>query len=179
MKHQIKFALFIAIGLLSITSAFAQHNDSTGFNMPALNPKSKLADISGNHIGIRVSNYDTAIKWWTEKMDFRIIHQWPYADEKLAYLAPPNENSFWVEILAEGKLKPQKNYTDLGESLSEAGYHHICMHVKNLAATLAELKKRGVTTVGEPFYLESIKRKLAFIADPWGNLIELSEVVFK
>ncbi|MEA5403191.1 VOC family protein [Arcicella sp. DC2W] len=175
-----KISLLIAFGLLTLTtSAFAQHQENTGFNMPALNPKSKLADISGNHIGIRVPNYDLAIKWWTEKMDFRIIHQWPYADEKLAYLAPPNDNSFWVEILAEGKLEAQKNYTDLGESLSKPGYHHICMHVKNLDATLAELKKRGVTTVGEPFYLETITRKLAFIADPWGNLIELSEVVFK
>ena len=73
----------------------------------------------------------------------------------------------------------QKKYTDLGESLSKPGYHHICMHVKNLDATLAELKKRGVTTVGEPFYLATIKRNLAFIADPWGNLIELSEVVAK
>jgi lactoylglutathione lyase/glyoxylase I family protein len=151
----------------------------TGFNMPALNPKSPLADVSGNHIGLRVPDYAAAIKWYTEKLDFRIIHEWPYADEKLAYLAPANDNNFWLEILAGGELKPQIKYTDLGQSLKEAGYHHICLHVTNMDKTLAALKERGVNTIGEPFYLEAITRKLAFIADPWGNLIELSEVIKK
>jgi lactoylglutathione lyase/glyoxylase I family protein len=171
-------ALILAVFSIS-TATNAQHADETGFKMPSLNPRSPLADIHGNHIGIRVPDYDTAIKWWTEKLDFRIIHEWPYADEKLAYLAPANDNSFWVEILAGGKLNTKTNYSDLGESLGEAGYHHICVHVKNLDKSLAELKKRGVTLVGEPFYLEAIHRKLAFISDPWGNMIELSEVVLK
>ena len=166
MKQLIKLSLLLFIGFQSNTIIFAQHTDSTGFNMPALNPKSNLADISGNHVGMRVPDYKAAIKWWTEKLDFRVIHEWDYADEKLAYLAPANDNSFWVEILAGGKLNSKTKHTDLGKSLEEAGYHHICVHVKNLDMTLAELKKRGVTTVGEPFYLESIMRKLAFISDP-------------
>ena len=179
MKQLIKLSLLLFIGLQSNTIIFAQHTDSTGFNMPALNPKSNLADISGNQVGMRVPDYKAAIKWWTEKLDFRVIHEWDYADEKLAYLAPANDNSFWVEILAGGKLSSKTKHTDLGKSLEEAGYHHICVHVKNLDMTLAELKKRGVTIVGEPFYLESITRKLAFISDLWGNMIELSEVVFR
>ena len=33
----------------------AQHKDQeTGFNMPKLNPNSPLADVSGNHVGIRI-----------------------------------------------------------------------------------------------------------------------------
>lgn len=171
--------LIIAVALtLSFLSLKAQHEEeNTGFNMPKLNPSSPLADVSGNHVGIRVPDYEAAKKWWMEKLDFRVIHEWPYADEKLAYLAPANDNSFWVEILAGGKLKPQPTYKDLAESLEAPGLHHVCIHVKNIEKTVAELKKRNVTIVGEIFYLKDITRKLAFIADPWGNLIELSEVV--
>ncbi|MET0299774.1 MAG: VOC family protein [Flavitalea sp.] len=147
--------------------------------MPALNPKSNLADIHGGHVGIRVPDYHAAIKWWTEKLDFRVLHEWPYGDEKLAYLAPPNTNSFWVEVLAEGQQSAKKVYDDLGESLKEGGFHHVCLDVVNLDKTLAELKKRGVKIIGEPFYLEAITRKLAFISDPWGNMIELSELIKK
>lgn len=179
MKNLKKSMLMIALLAISITVNAQHSHDSTGFNMPKLNPKSPLADVSGNHVGIRVPDYDAAIKWWTEKLDFRIIHQWDYADEKLAYLAPANDNSFWVEVLAGGKLNPKVKHTDLGKSLEDAGIHHICIHVKDLDKTLKELKSRGVNTVGEPFYLEAITRKLAFISDPWGNMIELSEVVFK
>lgn len=173
------FALILTALSFTTLIVNAQHADEIGFKMPALNPKSPLADINGSHIGIRVPDYQAAIQWWTEKMDFRIIHEWPYADEKLAYLAPANDNNFWVEVLAEGEQTTKKKYTDLGESLKEGGYHHICVHVKNVDKSLAELKKRGVTIIGEPFYLEAIGRKLAFISDPWGNMIELSEIVKK
>src|SRR5690349_8198142 len=80
----------IALVFSMSTAANAQHAGETGCKMPSLNPRRPLADIQGNHIGIRVPDYDAAIKLWTEKLDFRIIHEWPYADEKLAYLAPAN-----------------------------------------------------------------------------------------
>lgn len=169
----------IALSLLIALVSNAQHKHDTGFKMPALNPKSPLAELNGNHVGIRVPDYDAAIKWYTEKLDFRIIHEWPYADEKLAYLAPANSNDFWIEILAGGKLSEPIVYNDLGKSLEKAGFHHICMDVTSVDKTVAELKKRGVTIVGDIFYLPAISRKLAFFQDPWGNMIELSEIVKK
>ena len=60
-------------------------------------------------------------------------------------------------------LNSKTKHTDLGKSLEDAGFHHVGVHVKNLDNTLAELKKRGVTTVGKPFYLDAITRKLAYI----------------
>lgn len=178
MNNLIKISVIAAIALAASSfRSLAQHSDETGFNMPKLNPASPLADVSGNHVGMRVPDYEAAKKWWMEKMDFRVIHEWPYADEKLAYMAPANDNSFWVEILAGGKLRPQPTYKDLAESLEQPGYHHICIHVKSVDKTLDVLRKRGVTIVGEPFNLPDITRRLAFIADPWGNLIELSEVL--
>jgi hypothetical protein len=44
-------------------------------------------------------------------------------------------------------------------------------------ATIATLRSRGVVLVTEPFVLPAISRKLAFFADPFGNLIELAEVL--
>lgn len=180
MRSLIKTAAAIAALLLFLpATSYAQRTEETGFNMPKLNAQSPLAELTGSHVGIRVPDYQEAIEWYTKKLDFRIIHQWDYADEKLAYLAPPNTNEFWIEILAGGKLTPNKKFADLGESLGVGGYHHICMHVKDLDKVIAELKNRGVPLVGEPFYLETISRRLAFIQDPWGNMIELSEIVKK
>ena len=178
MKRLI-ITMIAAIALtLTIKKVNAQPKDeTTGFNMPKLNSFSQFADVSGNHVGIRVADYEEAKKWWVEKLDFRVIHEWHWGDEKLAYLAPANDNSFWVEILAGGKLKRQPTYKDLTETLKEPGLHHICLQVNNVEKTLGELKKRGVTIVSDIFYLKDISRRLLLIADPWGNLIELSEVV--
>jgi catechol 2,3-dioxygenase-like lactoylglutathione lyase family enzyme len=68
-------------------------------------------------------------------------------------------------------------YTNLGDSLKYAGYHHLCVHVASVDDSLAKLQDLGVTIVAEPFVPPAISRKLAFFADPFGNLIELSEVV--
>ena len=50
-------------------------------------------------------------------------------------------------------------------------------HVASVDNSLAKLRDLGVTIVTEPFVLPAISRKLAFFTDPFGNLIELSEVV--
>ena len=146
---------------------------------PAKNPKSTLASLAGSHVAVRVPDFDAAIRWYTEKLDFRIVHQWPYADQKLAYLAPANDDQFTVELLAGGAPKPipKPVYSDLGDSLRLAGYHHFCLSVKNMNTVIQELRRRGVNIVTEPFHLEEINRTLAFIADPFGNLIELAESV--
>ena len=52
-----------------------------------------------------------------------------------------------------------------------------CLNVADIDATVAKLRGRGVTIVAEPFRLDAISRKLAFFADPFGNLIELAEVL--
>src|SRR5262249_1771909 len=120
---------------------------------PPKNPKSPLSSLTGNHVAVRVPNFDEAVRWYVDKLDFRIVHQWPYADQKLAYLAPPNDDNFSVEILAEGDPPPtpKPKYSDLGDSLRLAGYHHFCLAVSNMDETIGELRKRGVSIVAEPF----------------------------
>jgi lactoylglutathione lyase/glyoxylase I family protein len=54
---------------------------------------------------------------------------------------------------------------------------HFCLHVDNVDAARAELIRRGVDVLGEPFEIEDISRRLALFRDPWGNMIELSETL--
>jgi glyoxylase I family protein len=149
------------------------------FDLPPKNTTSPFADMRGHHVAIRTPSLEEGKDFYVGKLDFRIVAEWDYADEKLAYLVPPGDDSLFVEILGGGDTVPVevRPYTDLGDSLKYAGLHHFCMHVTSVDDTLAVLRERGVTIVAEPFVLPAISRKLAFFADPFGNLIELSEVV--
>jgi lactoylglutathione lyase/glyoxylase I family protein len=149
------------------------------FTLPAKNQSSAFADIKGHHVALRVPDRAQALEWYVNKLDWRVIHLWPYADEELAYIAPPNDDNFMVELLGGGDPGPlpAPAYADLGESLRHAGYHHFCLVVSDIDKSVAEFRKRGVRIVTEPFQLDAISRKLAFIADPFGNLIELAEVL--
>ncbi|WP_342360035.1 VOC family protein [Terrarubrum flagellatum] len=150
----------------------------TVLQTPALNPASALAAMKGSHVALRMPDYQAAKQWFIEKLDFRVIHEWPFGDLQLAYVAPANDDEFWIEILGGGGAPtPRADYADLGDSLRLAGYHHVCIDVKSVDETVAELRRRGVAIVGDAFDLPAIGRRLAFFSDPWGNLYELAETI--
>jgi glyoxylase I family protein len=149
------------------------------FVPPPKNSASPFADMRGAHVAVRTPNLADAKDFYVGKLDFRIIAEWDYADEKLAYLAPATDDHFYIEVLGGGNTLPAevRPYTDLGDSLKYRGYHHFCLNVTNVDETIATLRGRGVKIVTEPFVLPAISRKLAFFCDPFGNLVELAEVL--
>jgi glyoxylase I family protein len=96
------------------------------FIAPVPNSASPFADMRGHHIALRTPDLETAKRWYVEKLDFRVIAEWDYADEQLAYIVPPTEDHFYIEILGGGDPTPQdgRPYTDLDDSLNWSGYHH-------------------------------------------------------
>src|SRR6202000_2324102 len=76
------------------------------FKIPAKNAASPFAGWRGHHVGVRVRDLEEAKSWYVEKLDFRVVHEWPYADEQLAYIAPPNDDAFLVELLGGGNPLP-------------------------------------------------------------------------
>ena len=149
------------------------------FIPPAKNSASPFADMRGHHTAVRTPSLAEAKAFYVGKLDFRVVAEWDYADEQLAYLAPPTDDLFYLEVLGGGNTPPKevRPYTDLGDSLKYRGYHHFCLNVASVDETLAKLRARGVRIVTEPFVLPAISRRLAFFADPFGNLIELAEVL--
>jgi lactoylglutathione lyase/glyoxylase I family protein len=100
-----------------------------------------------------------------------------YGDLQLAYIAPPGDDHFHVEILAGPGAEPQPQFDSVDASLTRNGLNHVCIQVASVDDSLAELRRRGVATVGEPFELEAISSRLAFFADPFGNLLELKQAL--
>ncbi|MEH6631615.1 MAG: VOC family protein [Halopseudomonas aestusnigri] len=144
---------------------------------PAQNNLSPLSSMKADHLALRVPDFDASRDWFIEKFDFRVIHQWPFGDLKLAYLAPPADDSFLIELIGGALDTPRTKHADLGASLNEGGSHHICFSVEDTKKTLEELRSRGVKVVAEPFVVEDINCLLAFVSDPWDNIYELSQKI--
>jgi len=145
--------------------------------LPKTNYSSPFASMKANHVAIRVPDLEDAKRWYAEKLDFRPVIEWTFGPLQLAYLAAPADDSFLIELIGGGAPTPRQSYSDLENSLELAGYHHFCFMVQSVDETLTELKRREVTIVKEAFELPEISRRLAFFADPWGNLLELAEVL--
>ena len=124
-----------------------------------------------DHVALRVVDYDAAIDWYTSKLDFTVDQEWPYGDMRLAYLTNGNVK---VEILGASEAVQQTLPTDLADTFGSERIHHFCIAVDDLDTTMEELRGRGVNFLGEPFVVEAIGRRLAFLTDNDGNMIELS-----
>ncbi len=72
------------------------------FIPPAHNTASPFADMRGHHVAVRTPDLETAKRWYVDTLDFRVVAEWDYADQKLAYIAPPTDDHFYVEILGGG-----------------------------------------------------------------------------
>lgn len=142
---------------------------------PAPKPDSPFASMRGHHTGIRYPDFEDARSFWVDKLDWRVLQTWPYGELTLAYVSPPNDDSFHLEILAGPGATAQAEYADVDESLVANGYNHVCLSVESVDETLAELRRRGVDIVNDPFEIDDISARLAFFRDPWGNMFELSE----
>ena len=93
------------------------------FVPPAPNSASPFADMRGHHVAVRTPDLETANRWYVDRLDFRVVAEWDYGDQKLAYIAPPTDDHFYVEIFGGGDPRDVRPYSDLAGSLKYLAFH--------------------------------------------------------
>ena len=72
--------------------------------------------MRGHYVAVRTPSLVEAKEFDVGKLDFRVIAEWDYADEKLAYLASPTDDHFYIEVLGGGNTLPHRGATVHGSS---------------------------------------------------------------
>jgi len=126
-----------------------------------------------------VPDFDTAVAWYSEKLDFRLLRSWQLRDQKIGWLSPVANDGFIFELIAGPGADDRPSYEDLGSSYRLLGWHHAAFRVESVDGAIVELKRRGVTIVSEPHDLEEIRSRVAFFADLWGNLFEGMQAIVR
>ena len=86
---------------------------STTFH--AIEPSSPFASWKFEHVAIRVPDFDTAIAWYIEKLDFQLTKSSPLGDKMYGFMiAPAIEAGFVVELIAGPGAENRLTYEDLG-----------------------------------------------------------------
>ncbi len=148
------------------------------FSFPATNAASPFAAMKSSHPCLRVPDRQQALDWYARVFDFRIVKQWSGPNGiELAYLAAAGDNESLIEIIGgnatdDGSALP----ADFWETLGPCGYHHFAFSVPSFERAFATLRERGVKVYEGPFEVPELGYCVAFVADPWGNLIELVEL---
>ena len=127
--------------------------------------------LSHDYVAIRAVDYAGTIAWYREKLDFTLDQEWPFGGMQLAYLS---NGTAKIEILGGSTAEPHPTIDSLDDSFGIEEYHHFCLNVGDVDATLAELRSRRVEVLGDAIDLEAIDRRLGFFKDNNDNVIELA-----
>src|SRR5262249_5418965 len=120
---------------------------------------------------------DAALKWYKEVLDFRRTRTVEAMGLTFAFIAPPNDDSFEIELVAGPGAVDRPKAEDLHATLGLHGWHHLCFRVDNVDDAVADLRRRGVNVIAGPMDFSEIRRRGAFFLDPWGNLFELNQTL--
>jgi catechol 2,3-dioxygenase-like lactoylglutathione lyase family enzyme len=148
------------------------------FPFPATNTTSAFAAMKSSHPCLRVPDRQQAMDWYVRVFDFRVVKEWSGPDGiELAYLAAPGDDGSLIEIIGgnatdDGTPLP----ADFWATLGPCRYHHFAFSVPSHERALATPRERGVEICEGPFEVPQLGYSVAFVADPWGNLIELVEL---
>ena len=140
---------------------------------PTAKASSPFASWTVDHAGIRVPDFDEAVAWYTTTLDFRLLRSTTIGKLTFGFIAPATDDTFSFEILAGPGATERPRYEDFHDSYNLFGWHHLGIRVDDVDLAVDELRRRGVKIVSEPRDVEALDLRLAFFADPWGNLLEV------
>jgi len=131
-----------------------------------------------HHIALRVDDVEAGKTWLTTMLGFRVEREFQIAGNDFVFLSPAGAKAPVIELVGG----PVENRRPLPENIPDimklAGWHHICLQVRNVEECTSDLRHRGVKILIDVFDgppglgIE----KVAFIADPWGNVYELLQL---
>ncbi|MEO0375982.1 MAG: VOC family protein [Cyanobacteria bacterium P01_A01_bin.17] len=155
-------AAAIAYGLPALTEGVAQQADVAD----------PLSEIRAEHIMIATPDYSGTIDWYREKLGFRIKHEWTvpeFPDLQLAYL---EKNGFIVEVVASPDTPKVTMPEDFMARLQQPGIGHFAFLVEDVDTVTSVLEAKGVKVVVPPTSFPDSGRRLSFIEDNNGYMIE-------
>jgi len=96
---------------------------------------------------IPVRNQDTALKFYTEKLGFKVVTDQPFTDKQR-----------WIELLIPGAETWIALFTPEGHENRIGGFQPMTFWCDDVFATCNQLKAKGVAFAQEPK------------AEPWGTM---------
>ena len=127
-----------------------------------------IKGVRFGHVAFRVADVEAAVKWYAEAFGARrVFHGEPQAGrQELMFLEfAPGQH---IEIFANGSTKFRTPANGIG-------YQHFCLVVDDIDEAIRHLATMNVQPE-RPVREGRSHYRIAFVADPDGNVIELMEI---
>jgi len=120
-------------------------------------------------IALLVNDYDEAIAYYTQILDFVLIEDYPIENKRWVVISPPGSENGCQILLARAKNPKQAQFV----GNQAGGRVFLFLHTDDFWRDYKKLEKKGVEIVRQP--AEEAWGTVAVFQDIYGNLWDLIE----
>jgi catechol 2,3-dioxygenase-like lactoylglutathione lyase family enzyme len=126
-----------------------------------------------DHVGISVADLEAAARWYCAALDLTVETQFAVSGTDLRGTMLRHASGYRVELLHRPGSAPGIEPDSALAAAGTRGYGHMCLCVEDVDGEYGRLIAAGATTRMPPSPSPRAGARVAFVADPEGNLIEL------
>jgi methylmalonyl-CoA/ethylmalonyl-CoA epimerase len=131
-----------------------------------------MASIKPHHVGLTVADIDSAQRWYVDALALDVVLEFALPGGVRGAMLR-NDAGAGVELFEVPGAAPGTAHADPPTAMRTAGFGHVGFEVDDLEAVYAALVDSGATAVWAPRDAPEPGRRMAFVHDLDGNLIEL------
>lgn len=126
-----------------------------------------------DHVGVSVADLEAATTWYSVAFGLVVESQFSIPDTDLRGVMLRHPDGYRVELLHRPSSAPGIEPAHPNEAALTRGYGHMCFCVAEVDTAFAQLVDVGATVRVRPRPSPRPGARMAWVADPEGNLIEL------
>lgn len=129
--------------------------------------------FSHDHVGITVTqeDLDATIAWYSRNLGFTVEQRFEAHGRTFVFLTAGDVK---IELLAGASDRGAAPTDNVLTSMATSRLHHFCLAVADLDAAVSRLLELDVPLIGGPMEIPATGRRIAFVTDNVGTIIELS-----
>jgi catechol 2,3-dioxygenase-like lactoylglutathione lyase family enzyme len=126
-----------------------------------------------DHVGISVPDLEAAIAWYCRALDLTAAPVFAIPGTDLRGVMLLHESGYRIELLHRPSAVPGLAAGSPVEAAGTHGFGHMCLCVADVDTEFERLIAAGATVRMAPQAAPRPGARMSFVADPYGNLIEL------
>lgn len=127
-----------------------------------------------DHVGLSVADLEGMTDWYRRALDLDVRQTGEIPGTGIRMVLLADAGGTWaIELLHRPGSTRAPRIADPDEALLAQGYGHLCLRVADIDAAHRDLVAAGAASLVIPRDARRPGARLAYVADPEGNLIEL------